>query len=133
MNLTSTALIVVVASITACSVPVDSNDGEDTNHASEEALISGTHFNFAASPLAGPSGPSYFTQARPLGSEVPDIVCPGPTYMPTDRIIDSNGVRFTGSAGSCDGSYKTLSNGRIVVYCKTAIQKHVCGISPATN
>jgi len=122
-------LIALGICIGACSAPADDEHTDDTTAASE-ALGSGTHFNFAASKLAGPSGPPYFTQVRPLGSEVPDIMCPGPTYTATARIVDVKGVPFTGIAGSCDGSYSKVANGEIVVHCTTPIEKHDCTSSP---
>ncbi len=129
MKITDIAFVVLGASLACaagCAAPVD-QDGADESSASSEAALSGLpHFNFAASTLMSPGGPAYFTQIRPAGSEMPDIMFPGPTYTATDRIIDADGKTFSGSAGSCTGKYAKTSTGRIVVKCVTKIDVHSC-------
>jgi hypothetical protein len=117
---TKIILSMLCLSVVACAGSAGSSEDES------EALGSGTHFNFAASMLVGPNGPAFYSQLRPVGSEVPDVMCPGPSYTPTARIYDSNKKVFSGTGGSCDGKYAKTSDGEIVIQCATAISSYVC-------
>ena len=109
----------VLACVTGCS-------GSDETTQPEDLSSGSTHFNFAASKQVGPIGPAYYAQLRPTGSEMADVLCPGPSYTPTERVFDSNGKTFTGDAGSCEGTYGKTTSGEIVIKCATPIQSHTC-------